>query len=152
MSMRAYVVRCSWTLRCDCEHRTENSIGRPLMHYLGIRAQYLGIRAQLSVGRSRTVLSVVGALCMALYVSASVAQTTHLADTSDKSTSDVSTPSTGLEEIVVTAERRVGTVQSTPISITAISGEELQAQGISSVGELGAETPGISEHNSGPGQ
>jgi iron complex outermembrane receptor protein len=113
---------------------------------------YLGIRAQLSVSRSHTVLSVFVALCIALHVSASVAQTTRSADPNDKSTSDVSSPSTGLEEIVVTAERRAGTVQSTPISITAVSGEELQARGVSSVGELGAETPGISEHNSGPGQ
>jgi iron complex outermembrane recepter protein len=34
-----------------------------------------------------------------------------------------------LQEIVVTAEKRESTVQKTPISITAISGAELQAQG-----------------------
>ena len=57
-----------------------------------------------------------------------------------------------LQEVVVTAERREGTVQSTPLSITAISGAQLQAQGITGLTELGYETPGISEKNSGPGQ
>jgi iron complex outermembrane receptor protein len=57
-----------------------------------------------------------------------------------------------MQEIVVTAERREGTVQSTPLSITALSGEQLQAQGITDIGEVGYETPGISEKNSGPGQ
>jgi len=97
------------------------------------------------VNAGRAIAGSVGALCMALYVCASVAQTPG-------STLDVSTPAAGLEEVVVTAERRVGTVQSTPLSITAISGEALQAQGIISVSEVGAETPGISEHTSGPGQ
>jgi len=57
-----------------------------------------------------------------------------------------------LEEIVVTAEKRVSTVQSTPISITAVSGEQLAARGISTVEELAATTPGISMRTAGPGQ
>jgi outer membrane receptor protein involved in Fe transport len=57
-----------------------------------------------------------------------------------------------LQEVVVTAERRAGTVQSTPLSITAISGAQLEAQGITSLNDVGYQTPGISEKNSGPGQ
>jgi iron complex outermembrane recepter protein len=57
-----------------------------------------------------------------------------------------------LQEVVVTAEKRSGTVQSTPISITAYSGEQLQAQGITSVADMAYETPGVSVRNSGPGQ
>jgi outer membrane receptor protein involved in Fe transport len=57
-----------------------------------------------------------------------------------------------LEEIVVTAEKRVSTVQSTPISITAVSGEQLAAQGIATVEDLAATTPGISMRTAGPGQ
>ena len=48
-----------------------------------------------------------------------------------------------LAEIVVTAEKRASTVQQTPISITAISGAELAAQGITSTTALADATPGL---------
>jgi len=61
---------------------------------------------------------------------------------------DAATPTeTGageLEQIVVTAEKRVSTVLQTPISITAVSGDELLQRGISSLSDLALETPGIS--------
>jgi outer membrane receptor protein involved in Fe transport len=57
-----------------------------------------------------------------------------------------------VQEIVVTAEKRSSTVQSTPISITAITGTQLQEQGISSVMAMAVTTPGISMRTSGPGQ
>jgi iron complex outermembrane receptor protein len=57
-----------------------------------------------------------------------------------------------LEEIVVTAEKRSETIQSTPLSVTAYSGAELIAAGLSDMEQVGYETPGISERNSGPGQ
>jgi iron complex outermembrane recepter protein len=59
---------------------------------------------------------------------------------------------TGLEEIVVTAEKRESTVQKTPISITAISEAELQARGLSDFRSIAQETPGVSMKTSGPGQ
>ena len=59
---------------------------------------------------------------------------------------------TPLQEIVVTAEKRSSTVQKTPISITAVSGADLQEQGISSFTEVAQETPGVSIRTSGPGQ
>ena len=57
-----------------------------------------------------------------------------------------------LEEIVVTAEKRSSTVQTTPISITAISGNQLTAQGISGLSTLAVETPGVAVRSAGPGQ
>ena len=57
-----------------------------------------------------------------------------------------------LEEITVTAERRESTVQKTPISITAISGAELEGRGISDLLTVAQETPGISFKTAGPGQ
>jgi outer membrane receptor protein involved in Fe transport len=57
-----------------------------------------------------------------------------------------------LGEIVVTAEKRESTVQKTPISMTAISGVELQAQGLSDMQSLAQQVPGISFKTSGPGQ
>src|ERR1700675_1527117 len=61
-------------------------------------------------------------------------------------------PSPELQEIVVTAEKRESTVQKTPISITAISGSDLQAQGLSDFASVAQQVPGISFKTSGPGQ
>jgi outer membrane receptor protein involved in Fe transport len=57
----------------------------------------------------------------------------------------------GLEEITVTAERYVSTIQSTPISISALSGEQLQAQGITTVQEIARDVPGLSMRYASPG-
>jgi len=61
-------------------------------------------------------------------------------------------PPTGLQEIVVTAQKRSSTVQDTPISITAVSGEDLADRGITDFSVLAAATPGISMKANGPGQ
>ncbi len=58
----------------------------------------------------------------------------------------------GLAEIVVTAQKRASTVQETPISITAISGADIQDRGITDVSTLAAATPGVSLKSNGPGQ
>ena len=58
----------------------------------------------------------------------------------------------GLEEIVVTAEKRNSTVQETAISMTAIAGDQLLSQGITSVEDIAAKVPGISIRTAGPGQ
>jgi iron complex outermembrane receptor protein len=58
----------------------------------------------------------------------------------------------GLAEIVVTAQKRNSTVQETPISITAVSGADLQDRGIADVATLAAATPGVSLKSNGPGQ
>jgi iron complex outermembrane receptor protein len=60
--------------------------------------------------------------------------------------------STILGEIVVTAQKRTSTVQETPISITAVSGADLQDRGIADVSTLAAATPGVSLKSNGPGQ
>ena len=57
-----------------------------------------------------------------------------------------------LEEVVITAEKRVSTVQQTPLSISAVSGDELAALGRVSVADIAEIVPGISMRNSGPGQ
>ena len=43
---------------------------------------------------------------------------------------------TQLEEIVVTAEKRESTVQNTPISLTAVSGADIQARGLTDLANL----------------
>ena len=58
----------------------------------------------------------------------------------------------GLEEVVITAEKRESTVQQTAISMSALSAESLQNQGISSIEDLAASVPGVSMRTAGPGQ
>lgn len=57
-----------------------------------------------------------------------------------------------LAEIVVTAQKRVSTVQATPISITAITGKDLQDRGITDISSIVQSVPGVSMRSSGPGQ
>src|ERR1700677_2030551 len=57
-----------------------------------------------------------------------------------------------LEEIVVTAQKRETTVDKTPISITAVSGKDLEDRGITQFSDLAGETPGVSMKSNGPGQ
>ena len=57
-----------------------------------------------------------------------------------------------LDEIVVTASKRVSTVQNTPISISAVTGGDLQARGVASLATLAQGTPGVSLKSEGPSQ
>ncbi|TWB43136.1 outer membrane receptor protein involved in Fe transport [Nitrospirillum viridazoti] len=63
-----------------------------------------------------------------------------------------STDGDQLTEIVITAEKRVSTVQQTPISITAVSGDQLSKEGITDVGRLASQVPGIAMASEGPGR
>ena len=56
-----------------------------------------------------------------------------------------------LEEIIVTAEKRETTVQNTPISLTAVSGQDIQARGLTDLADLVQSVPGVSLRTSGPG-
>src|SRR5580704_17695503 len=58
----------------------------------------------------------------------------------------------GLAEIVVTADKRSSTIQDTPISMSALSGEQLQQEGISGITGVVQSVPGLSMRTSGPGQ
>ncbi|HEX4152926.1 MAG TPA: TonB-dependent receptor [Steroidobacteraceae bacterium] len=56
-----------------------------------------------------------------------------------------------LEEITVTAEKRESTVQTTAISLTAVSGQDIQDRGLTDLGNLLTSVPGVSIRTSGPG-
>jgi iron complex outermembrane recepter protein len=62
------------------------------------------------------------------------------------------TNSDQMTEVTITAQKRVSTVQGTPISITAVSGNDLQARGIASLASLAQGTPGVSLKTEGPSQ
>ena len=57
-----------------------------------------------------------------------------------------------IQEIVVTAQKRESTVQTTPISITALTGQDLQDRGIADISSIVQSVPGVSMRTSGPGQ
>src|SRR6202050_2605378 len=60
--------------------------------------------------------------------------------------------SDSLQEIIVTAQKRESTVQDTPISITALSGEERGDRGITDISAVVQSVPGVSMRPSGPCQ
>ena len=57
-----------------------------------------------------------------------------------------------LEEVVVTAETYKSTAQSTPISMSALSGSQLESSGITSLEQVARDVPGLSMRSSGPNQ
>jgi outer membrane receptor protein involved in Fe transport len=85
-----------------------------------------------------------GSACLAGITWASPAAT-------DAAAAATANDESGLEEITVTAERYVSTIQNTPISISALSGDQLQAQGISTVQEIARDVPGLSMRYASPG-
>ena len=56
------------------------------------------------------------------------------------------------QDVIVTAQRRTSTVQSTPASITAIGGDALVARGGAGFASIAQSTPGISLKSEGPSQ
>ncbi len=58
----------------------------------------------------------------------------------------------GLEQITITAQKYSSTVQNTPISISALSGEQLEAAGITHVDQVLEDVPGLSMRYGGPGE
>lgn len=50
---------------------------------------------------------------------------------------------TTIEEIVVTAQKRTETLMDVPLSITVFSGESLEQDSISSLQDIGSQTPGL---------
>ena len=74
------------------------------------------------------------------------------ADPSEADNTNRTQPAADLQEVVVTAEKRDSTVQKTPISLTAITGADLQAQGVTDLVEVAQQVPGVSFKTSGPGQ
>ncbi|API60828.1 hypothetical protein BSL82_17345 [Tardibacter chloracetimidivorans] len=75
------------------------------------------------------------------------AQTTPASSTETGPTSSpansASTTDVGLQEIIVTAQKRSENLQTVPIAITAVSGESLASRGVSNTMQLGAASPGL---------
>lgn len=57
-----------------------------------------------------------------------------------------------LEEIVVTARKRAEDILKTPVSITAVTSEQLEQRGIATVANLAEQTPGFNINNNSSGR
>jgi iron complex outermembrane recepter protein len=95
------------------------------------------MREALMKNFGRTVLLSATALVSTIAVSPSLAwaQSTDTPAAEDES---------GIKDIIVTARKVEENVQDVPLSIKALSGEDLQDRGISSVSDLSLFTPGLS--------
>jgi iron complex outermembrane recepter protein len=71
------------------------------------------------------------------------------AEATDASSAEADTG--GLSEITVTAEKYVSTIQNTPISLSALSGDQLAAAGLTRIQDIALEIPGLSMRSAGPG-
>ena len=103
------------------------------------------------------------ALCLAAQVhaegaaagsapAAAVASSSQPDSAAALATSAAGAPSaTSVGEVVVTAERRSRSVQTTPISVTVLAGADLQKQGITSVDQLQFAMPSLTLQNFGQG-
>jgi outer membrane receptor protein involved in Fe transport len=85
---------------------------------------------------------------LASFLGLSLVMVAHAGPATDTSESS----SDQIPEIVVTATKRVSTVQETSASITAVSGEDIADRGLVDFNSLAQSVPGISMRTSGPGQ
>ncbi len=89
-------------------------------------------------------------LALLLISASGAALVTHAAAFAADTTAAPS--ATGVEEIVVTAQRRDETVQSVPMTVQALSGATLSALNITTFDDVLKFTPNVSFSNNGPGQ
>jgi outer membrane receptor protein involved in Fe transport len=103
-----------------------------------------GAHRRLKDGRRAALLA--GLSLAALLAAPAKADTTAPAPAADAAASQK------IEQVTVTAEKRNSTIQKTAISITAISGAQLRAAGITDLISVIQQTPGTAVRSSGPGQ
>src|SRR5687767_7004196 len=76
----------------------------------------------------------------ALLATSAIAQTPAAVDAAATQTAEAQV---GLQEIVVTAQKRAENLQTVPIAVTAVTGESLQDQQITSVSALANSVPNV---------
>ncbi|HMK86108.1 MAG TPA: TonB-dependent receptor [Steroidobacteraceae bacterium] len=69
-----------------------------------------------------------------------------------ETTATGATAETGLEEIVVTAQRRTETIQNVPITIQAMTGEQLSVAAVTTLDDVLKYLPNVTYSTNGPGQ
>ena len=91
-----------------------------------------------------------GSCCAGVLLLALQMQGAHATEAAASASSDA-TNNSGLEEITVTAEKYKSTIQNTAISMSALTGDQLVATGITRIQEIAQEIPGLSTRSAGPG-
>ncbi|WP_408590122.1 TonB-dependent receptor [Novosphingobium sp.] len=79
--------------------------------------------------------------CALVAIAASAPQIAYAQQTSAAPASEAA--ASGVDDIVVTAQRRVDTVQNTAIALTAITGDELARRGLTNVNQLQDTVPSL---------
>jgi iron complex outermembrane recepter protein len=92
-----------------------------------------------------TAVSAVIALCDGSFVWAAVADVPPQPPTSV----DAETPAKGLQEVVVTAQKRSERLQDVPIAVSAVSGDQLESAGITNTMQLAEVVPGLQISSNG---
>jgi iron complex outermembrane recepter protein len=110
------------------------------------RSRTLQIAVKSAIAPMRTLVPVAMIACwvpaLALADNAADAQTTDAAPAAPAETG-------GLQEIVVTATRREESLSKVPISITALSADDMEQRGIKDISDIVRFTPGVSIDTSG---
>jgi iron complex outermembrane recepter protein len=81
--------------------------------------------------------------CTLGLLGSTLVSTSLLAQEQQSGTQQGAVATGGLEEIVVTAQRRTEKVQDVPISISAFSSEQMDTQGVRAIDDIARLTPGI---------
>jgi iron complex outermembrane recepter protein len=84
----------------------------------------------------KLMTSAAAGACAAWFAAPAIAQQAAAQDA-------VQTPSSGLGEIIVTAQKRKQNIQDVPITITSLSGDQLKARGIAAIEDLYKASPGV---------
>jgi hypothetical protein len=104
-------------------------------------------------GQHRSLLSrlvCLFAICGSVAAGSAHAQSAP-AQTASATETDTGAQVVGLEEIVVTAEKRTETASKTPLAITVISGDELQKENVQNVVQLQYMAPSVAVTQTGQG-
>jgi len=91
-------------------------------------------------------LGITARLAISFIAVAALAAAAHAAVAADEEQ-----PSAGISEVVVTAQRRSESIQDVPITVQAMTGEQMKQLGVVSFNDLMKYTPNVTFSGNGPG-
>lgn len=102
--------------------------------------------------RNSLATMLLAASSMLAYPAFAQTATPVAADPAGQTAPTAETQAGGLEDIVVTAQKRSENLQTVPLSLTAFSGDTLEKSAVTNIAELAARTPNVSYETFSPGQ